>query len=116
MRGLYLRRVALGKKEEKKMRYSLKLYVADETDKSARALANVKKLTEVLEPDLHVLEIVDILKNPEIAVEDHIIAIPALIRKLPLPVRRVIGDLSDRESVIYALGMAEIIKSRAGDL
>jgi len=102
--------------EREKMKYSLKLYVTDEVGKSVRALANVKKLAAELEPELHEIEIVDILKEPEMAVEDHIIAVPALIKKLPLPVRRVIGDLSDRESVINALGMAGIVKSQGGDI
>ena len=104
----------MGKKEQEKKRYALTLYVTDEVGKSVRALANVKKLTAELEPDRHELEIVDILEKPEMAAEDHIIAVPALIKKLPLPVRKVIGDLSDREGVINALGMAEIVKSRRG--
>ena len=103
------------KKEREKMKYSWKLYVTDEVGKSVRALANVKKLAAELEQDRHELEIVDILKEPEMAAEDHIIAVPALIKKLPLPVRKVIGDLYGRESVINALSMAEIVKSGGGD-
>ena len=98
------------------MKYSLKLYVIDEVGKSVRALANVKKLAAELEPDRHAIEIVDIQEKPEMAAEDHIIAVPALIRKLPLPARKVIGDLSDLESVINLMGMSEIVKSRRGEL
>ena len=92
------------------MKYALKLYVTDEVGKSVRALLTLRDLRQSLSLTAMSSRSWIILKKPERAAEDHIIAVPALIRKLPLPVRKVIGDLSDRESVINAMGMAEIVK------
>ena len=86
-----------------KGQFELKLYVAGQTPKSMRAFANLKKLCEEhLEGKYHI-DVIDLLKNPTLAKEDAILAIPTLIRKLPLPIRKIIGDLSDTEQVLVGL-------------
>lgn len=85
------------------MRYSLKMFVAGHTLNSVRAIHSVKKL---LENDLHGLydlQIVDVLKNPRQAMDYEILATPTLIRVLPPPPKRVIGDLSNRHKVLLGL-------------
>ena len=92
------------------MKYSLKLYVAGEMGSSTRAVENLKRLSEDLYADQHSIEIVDIIKNPDLAAEEHVIATPVLRREFPKPVCQVIGDLSNYKSVIHALGIMEISK------
>ena len=85
------------------MSYVLKLFVAGHTPNSVRAIRNVKKL---LDDDVHglcSLEIVDVLRNPERALDYEILATPTLIRTLPPPPRRVVGDLSERGKVLRGL-------------
>jgi circadian clock protein KaiB len=87
------------------MRYFLKMFVAGHTPTSVRAIHNVKKL---LENDLHGacdLQIIDVLKNPQQARDYEILATPTLIRMLPPPPKRVIGDLSDRRKVLLGLDL-----------
>ena len=87
------------------MKYILKLYILGDTTNSNRAVNNLKKIcTEVLK-DEYAIEIIDILKNPKLAVDGCIIATPTLIKRLPPPLRRVVGDLSDAESVLFGLGL-----------
>ena len=94
------------------MKYILKLYVVGGTTTSNRAVSNLKKIcTELLE-DKYAIEIIDILKNPKLAVDESIIAIPTLIKKLPLPLRRVIGDLSDTDNVLLGLGLKPNIDTK----
>lgn len=85
------------------MRYTLKLYVAGHTPNSVRAISSVKRL---LESELHgsyILEIIDVLKNGRQALDYEILATPTLIRVLPPPPKRVIGDLSNRDKVFLGL-------------
>lgn len=86
-------------------RYLLRLYVAGTTPKSTRAIANIKKICEDELQGRYDLEVIDIYQQPELASEQQIIAAPTLIKSLPLPLRRVIGDLSDRERVVVGLDL-----------
>lgn len=83
--------------------YHLRLYVAGQSPKSLRAVANLRRMCdERLDPRYEV-EIVDLVQNPLLAAGDEILAIPTLVRRLPEPMRRIIGDLSDSERVIVGL-------------
>jgi circadian clock protein KaiB len=83
----------------------LRLYVSGMSPKSMEAIENIKHLCEEHLKDAFELEIIDIYKNPELAVEQHIVFSPSLIKHLPLPKRTLIGTLSDTEKVIKALGI-----------
>ncbi|HLC14634.1 MAG TPA: circadian clock KaiB family protein [Thermodesulfovibrionia bacterium] len=81
------------------MKYVLKLYVIEDTSNGMRAIRNLKKITEMIpQEDVTQIEVIDILKNPELAIEDCIVATPTLIKAYPFPPRRVIGDLSNTEN------------------
>lgn len=86
-------------------RWNLRLYVAGTTERSLRALENLKKLCEEHLAGRYQIEVVDLLKNPELARSDQIVAVPAVVRKLPPPLRRLIGDLSDKERVLLGLDL-----------
>jgi circadian clock protein KaiB len=81
----------------------LRLYVAGQSPKSLRALANLKRLCAEHLDGRYEIEVVDLVQNPRLAVGDEIIAIPTLVRRLPEPIRKIIGDLSDAERVIVGL-------------
>ena len=81
----------------------LTLYVAGQTPKSLAAIANLKKITEEHTPGQYVIEVIDLRQNPKLAKEHSIIAIPTLVRELPVPIRKIIGDLSDIEKVLVSL-------------
>ena len=85
--------------------WELRLYVAGQTPKSLAAFANLKKLCEEHMPGKYKIEVIDLLKNPKLAKGDQILAIPTLVRKLPEPVRKIIGDLSDTERVLIGLDL-----------
>jgi circadian clock protein KaiB len=87
------------------MKYLLTLYVYGENSASKRAINNLKMITEELPENQYEISVIDIHKEPKLAFDDSIIAVPALIKKLPTPMRKVIGDLSDREKVILGLGL-----------
>jgi circadian clock protein KaiB len=89
--------------EEKEKIWELRLYVAGHTEKSMAALNNIKKYcTEHLE-EKYKIEVIDLLQNPELAERDQIVAIPTLIKKVPEPIRKMIGDLSNKEKVLVGL-------------
>jgi circadian clock protein KaiB len=81
----------------------LRLYVAGQTPKSLTAFANLKKICEEHLKGEYEIEVIDLLVNPKLAKGDQIIAIPTLIRKLPEPVKKIIGDLSKTENVLIGL-------------
>ena len=89
------------------MDYTLKLYVIGDTAIAERAISNLKKICAEIQEDKYTVEVIDILKNPKLAVEESIIAVPTLIKSLPPPLRRVIGDLSDTENVLIGLGLTK---------
>ena len=84
----------------------LRLYVAGQTGKSIAAIKNLRRLCEERIPGRYTLEIIDLVKNPRLAAGDQIVAIPTLVRRLPPPMRKIIGDLSDSERVIVGLQLA----------
>jgi circadian clock protein KaiB len=86
-------------------RWQLRLYVAGQTPKSITALANLKKLCETHLVGRYELEVIDLLKNPKLAAGDQILAIPTLVRKLPQPVKKIIGDLSNEARVLVGLDL-----------
>ena len=81
----------------------LTLYVAGQTPKSLAAIANLKKITDEHMPGQYEIEVVDLRQNPKLAKEHSIVAIPTLVRELPVPIRKIIGDLSDVEKVLVSL-------------
>ena len=85
--------------------FLLRLYVAGQTPKSVTAFANLKKICEEHLAGRYEIEVVDLLKNPKLASGDQILAIPTLVRKLPEPVRKIIGDLSNTERVLVGLDL-----------
>lgn len=92
-------------KERGEQRYLLRLYVAGTTPRSARAIANIRKICEEKLQGRYDLEVVDIYQRPDVADGEQIIAVPTLVKRLPLPLRKVIGDLSDKNQVIVGLGL-----------
>ena len=85
--------------------FVLTLYVAGMNPRSARAVSNIKELCEQELSDHYELEVVDIYRQPNLAEGEQIIAVPTLIKKLPLPLRRFIGDMSDREQMLIGLDL-----------
>jgi circadian clock protein KaiB len=85
--------------------YVLRLYVAGLTPRSTRAIANIKKICEDLLAGRYSLEVIDLYKHPSLADGEQIIAAPTLLKKLPLPLRRFIGDMSDMEKIIVGLDL-----------
>jgi len=85
--------------------WALRLYVAGQTPKSLAAFANLKALCEEHLAGKYTIEIIDLLVNPKLARGDQIIAIPTLVRKLPEPIRKIIGDLSNTERVLVGLDL-----------
>lgn len=85
--------------------YSLRLYVAGQTPKSVLAFTNLKKICEEHLSDRYKIEIIDLLENPQLAHGDQILAIPTLVRRLPEPVRKIIGDLSNTDRVLVGLDL-----------
>lgn len=84
-------------------RWDLRLYVAGQTPRSLTALANLKRFCEEYLADRYSLEVIDLLEKPQLARGDQILAIPTLVRQLPIPIRKIIGDLSNTERVIVGL-------------
>lgn len=85
--------------------YILKLYVAGNTPSSAKALKTLNTILEEEFQGIYALKVIDVLKNPQLAEEDKILATPTLAKILPPPVRKIIGDLSDRERVLIGLDL-----------
>jgi circadian clock protein KaiB len=83
--------------------WELRLYVAGQTPKSMTAFANIKKLCEEHLPCRYTIEVVDLLVKPQLAAGDQIVAIPTLVRKLPQPLRKIVGDLSNTERTLVGL-------------
>ncbi|SNQ60911.1 circadian clock protein KaiB [Candidatus Methanoperedens nitratireducens] len=86
-------------------KYELRLYVAGQTPKSIAAFNNLKKICEEHLAGKYRIEVIDLLKNPQLAKGDQIFAIPTLVRKLPQPLRKIIGDLSNTERVLVGLDL-----------
>jgi circadian clock protein KaiB len=90
--------------------WKLRLYVAGQTPKSLLAFANLQRLCEDHLKGRYTIKVIDLVEKPRLARDDQILAIPTLVRRLPLPMRKIIGDLSNTERVLVGLDL----KSRAG--
>jgi circadian clock protein KaiB len=86
-------------------KYKLCLYIAGKTQKSNRAIENLKKYCEDELKDQYMVEIIDLLEHPYLAEGEQIIAVPTLIKKLPAPIRVLVGDLSDKSKVLVGLNL-----------
>jgi circadian clock protein KaiB len=87
--------------------WHLRLYVAGDTPRAAAALANLKKICEEHLAGRYQLEVVDLLRNPRLAAGDQILALPTLVRRLPPPMKKIIGDLADKERVLVGLDLRQ---------
>jgi circadian clock protein KaiB len=85
--------------------WDLRLYVAGRTTKSLAALRNLEQLCKEHLPGKYHIEVVDLVKTPQLAKGDQILALPALVRQLPIPIRKVVGDLSNTERVLVGLDL-----------
>jgi circadian clock protein KaiB len=90
---------------DEKKGWNLRLYVAGQTSKSIAAIANLKRICEQHMPVRYHIEVIDLMQKPQLAVNDQIVAIPTLIRKVPEPMKRIIGDLSATERVLIGLDL-----------
>ncbi len=96
------------KADSTKKTWNLRLYVAGQTPKSITAFSNLKKICEEHLAGKYRIEVVDLLKNPQLAKGDQIVAIPTLVRKLPEPLKKIIGDLANTERVLVGLDIRSI--------
>jgi circadian clock protein KaiB len=92
-------------------KYLLKLYVTGKTPRAEAAIANLRRICEEELTDEYMLQIIDVLEDPQLAEDDKILATPTLIKRLPPPLRRVIGDLSDKEKVLMGLDVSRTEES-----
>ena len=95
-------------KEEKPAEFQLRLYVAGQTSKSRTAVANLKRICETHLAGQYSIEVIDLMKNPALAAGDQILAVPTLVRRLPEPIRKIIGDLSNEERVLVGLDVQPV--------
>jgi circadian clock protein KaiB len=93
---------------KKVYKWELKLYVAGNTPKSVTALNNLKKYCEEHLKDEYKIEVIDLLVHPQLAEGDQILAVPTLVRKVPVPIRKIIGDLSNEEKVLVGLNIRPV--------
>lgn len=98
-------------KEERKMagKYLLRLFITGKTVKSEQCIANLRMICEKDLNGEYELEVIDVLEKPQLAEDEKILATPTLIKKLPPPVRRLIGDLSDAEKVLLGLDLMDLV-------
>lgn len=94
---------------KKKAEWQLVLYIAGQTPKSIKAFDNIKKYAEEHLEGKYSIEIVDLLINPQLAENDQILAVPTLVRRLPEPIRKIIGDLSNKEKVLVGLNIKPVL-------
>lgn len=94
-----------GERESGSDVWELRLYVAGQTPKSVAAFANLKRICEEYLAGKYTIEIIDLLENPQLAKGDQILAVPTLVRKLPEPIKKIIGDLSNTERVLVGLDL-----------
>ena len=88
--------------------YELRLYVAGKTARSMTALENLKRYCEENVKDRYSIEVIDLLESPQLAEGDQILAVPTLVRRVPVPIRKIIGDLSNEEKVLVGLDLREL--------
>ena len=90
-------------KKRRPVKYNLRLYVAGATPKSMAAMDNLKNICETHLRGRYRIEVIDLIKNPKLARDHQILALPTLVRQLPTPIRKIIGDLSDTQRVLEGL-------------
>ncbi len=105
MKATTMRQSALGVRRRRAKLWELRLYVAGQTPKSLAALSNLKAICENHLKGRYRIDVIDLLAEPQLSTGDQILAIPTLVRKLPEPVRKIIGDLSDTERVLVGLDL-----------
>ncbi len=93
------------RKDKIKPEWQLRLYVAGQTAKSIAALANLKRLCDAHLAGRYEIEVIDLLENPRLAAGDQILVVPTLVRKLPEPIKKIIGDLSQTERILLGLDL-----------
>jgi len=96
---------------KKKYKWELKLYVAGRTPKSVAAIKNLEKYCETYMKGEYKIELIDLLVNPQLAAGDQIFAIPTVVRKVPVPMRKIIGDLSNEEKFLVGLNIRPLEKN-----
>lgn len=107
-------KTAAGKSAARKSyRWELRLYVAGKTPKSVAALKNLQRYCEMHLKDQYIIEVIDLLEHPQLAEGDQILAIPTLVRKVPVPMRKIIGDLSNEEKVLVGLDIRPLKEQHA---
>lgn len=94
--------------EDSTEKWDLRLYVAGQTPRSVAAFANLKRLCEEHLAGRYNIEVIDLVKHPQLAAGDQIIAIPTLVRKLPQPIRKIVGDLRDTERALVGLQLRPV--------
>jgi circadian clock protein KaiB len=87
--------------------WNLRLYVAGQTPKSLTAFSNLKRICEEHLKGRYTIEVIDLLKNPQLAAGDQILALPTLVRKIPTPIKRIIGDLSNKERFLVGFDLKQ---------
>lgn len=92
--------------------WELRLYVAGQTPSSQRAITNLRKLCEQHVKGRYRIEVVDLLVRPQLSAQDQIVAIPTLVRRLPPPIRKIVGDLSDTERTLVGMQLLPTLKAR----
>jgi circadian clock protein KaiB len=97
------------------VKWRLKLYVAGQTPRSLAAFANLKRICETHLEGKYEIEVVDLLMSPALAKQDQIVAIPSLVRQLPPPVKKIIGDLADEERVLLGLEIVPVVLMASGN-
>ena len=100
--------IDLAMAESGRDKYLLRLYITGTTSRSVLALTNLKKICEEYLEGLYELEVIDLFQHPFLAKDEQIIAAPTLIKKLPLPFRRIIGDMSNKEKVLLGLDLRKV--------
>jgi circadian clock protein KaiB len=98
--------------QKKPVKFDLKLYVAGQTSKSITALNNLEKFCQKHLAGQYRITVIDLMVNPKLAKGDQIVAIPTLVRQLPVPIRKIIGDLSNEERVLVGMQLQEHVDSR----
>jgi len=96
-------------RKNRKGPWDLRLYVAGQTPKSIVALANLKKICKEHLKDEYNIEVIDLVRNPKLARQHQILAIPTLVRSLPTPIKKIIGDLSNTEKVLLGLDIQQVL-------
>jgi circadian clock protein KaiB len=95
------------------LKFKLRLFVTGRTPQSQRAIDNLRDICETEIQDGYEVEVIDVLEHPALAERDKILATPTLVKRLPEPIRKIIGDLSDREKVLLGLNVENLAKTGA---